>query len=252
MRDRGRTLRVPLDGLTAGERTLDGDAAHYVVRVHRLAAGDVFLAFDPSACTEADATVLAVAKRGVRCRLEAPRAAARLGLSGVTLVVCATKGDKLDEVVRAATALGASRISIVESERSVPELGSAEKRFARFRSIAIDAARQSGRGDLPELVGPAPLSDVFARFSTSDARKLCLDPAAETSLGALLSTRGEQPLALLVGPEGGFTQAELDAAERAGFVRARLGELVLRAELASVAALSAVVAHSSRQKPDTQ
>jgi 16S rRNA (uracil1498-N3)-methyltransferase len=243
---------VPLDALTAGERTLGGDAAHYVTRVHRLAAGDAFLAVDPSARLEAEATVLAVAKREVRCRLEAPRPATRLGLPGVTLVVCATKGDKLDDVVRAATALGASTLSVVESERSVPELGRAEKRFARFRSIAVDAARQSGRGDLPELFGPSPLSEALAGFAASEALKLCLDPGAEATLGALLSTRGERALALLVGPEGGFTQAELDTAEHAGFVRVSLGKLVLRAELAAVAALSAVVAHFSMQNPERQ
>jgi 16S rRNA (uracil1498-N3)-methyltransferase len=97
-----------------------------------------------------------------------------------------------------------------------------------------------------------PLSEAFEAFTASGALKLCLEPEAETALGALLATRGERPLLLLVGPEGGFTEAELDAAKRAGFVRARLGQLVLRAELAAVAALSAVVAHSSMQKPETQ
>ena len=68
----------------------------------------------------------------------------------------------------------------------------------------------------------------------------------------MLADRGGRPLALLVGPEGGFTRAELDDAERAGFQRVELGRLVLRAELAAVAALSAVVAQLSMQKPDTQ
>lgn len=248
-----KALRVPLDELVAGERALTGDAAHYVTRVHRLAAGDTFVAFDPAARVEADATLLAVTKREVRCRLGAPRAARLLGMPGVTLMVAVTKGDKLDDVIRAATALGASTVSVVESGRSVPELaGSAPKRFARFRAIAVDAARQSGRGDLPELVGPAPLAEALAAHAASSALKLCLAPDAEASLGTALATRGERPVVLLVGPEGGFAPSELEDAERAGFTRVAFGRLVLRAELAAVAALAAVVAQSPMQKPETQ
>jgi len=197
--------------------------------------------------------VLAVDRREVRCRLETPRPARLLGMPGVTLIVCATKGDKLDDVVRAATALGASAVSVALSDRSVPELGSTEKRFARFRAIAVDAARQSGRGDVPELSGPAPLAGALASLGSEDALKLCLDPTAERSLGPALEERAGRALVLLVGPEGGFTDDELADAERAGFSRVRLGRLVLRAELAAVAALSAVVAHrSSTQNPETQ
>jgi 16S rRNA (uracil1498-N3)-methyltransferase len=250
----GRVLRVAVEGLAAGERTLAGDAAHYVTRVHRLAAGDTFVAFDPGARLEADAAVLEVTRREARCRIGAPRPARVLGMPGVTLVACATKGDKLDDVIRAATALGASAVSVVESRRSVPELGGgAAKRFARFRAIAIDAARQSGRGDLPELSGPASLADALARLAAEHALKLCLEPTAERSLGPALAERGDRALVLLVGPEGGFTDDELADAEGAGFSRVRLGRLVLRAELAAVAALSAVVAQlSSTQNPETQ
>jgi 16S rRNA (uracil1498-N3)-methyltransferase len=246
-------LRVAVEQLVEGERELEAGAAHYVTRVHRLATGDAFVAFDPDARLEADATVLAVGRRDVRCRLGVPRPARLLGMRGVTLVVCATKGDKLDDVIRAATALGASAVSIVESGRSVPELGGgAEKRFTRFRAIAVDAARQSGRGDLPDLFGPAPLAAALAGLDAANALKLCLDPFATPSFGAALAGQNERPLSLLVGPEGGFTEDELALAEGAGFVRVRLGELVLRAELAAVAALAAVVAHRSTQNPEMQ
>jgi 16S rRNA (uracil1498-N3)-methyltransferase len=174
-------------------------------------------------------------------------------MRGVTLVACATKGDKLDDVVRAATALGASAISVVESDRSVPELGAgAARRFARFRAIAVDAARQSGRGDLPELSGPGPLSEALGAFTAPDTLRLCLDPRAEQPLARVLAARGERPVVLLVGPEGGFAPEELAAAERAGFVAVALGRLVLRAELAAVAALAAVVAQSPMQNPEMQ
>jgi 16S rRNA (uracil1498-N3)-methyltransferase len=76
-----------------------------------------------------------------------------------------------------------------------------------------------------------------------DALKLCLEPAAEHALATSLRTRGARPVVLLVGPEGGFSAEELARARESGFEPVRLGTLVLRTELAAVAALAALLAH---------
>jgi 16S rRNA (uracil1498-N3)-methyltransferase len=94
---------------------------------------------------------------------------------------------------------------------------------------------------LPELVGPVTLAAALAREATG-ALKLCLDPSADANFGAALARRGTLSLVLLVGPEGGFSEPELAAATQAGFARVKLGSLVLRTELAGIAALGAVVA----------
>ena len=116
------------------------------------------------------------------------------------------------------------------------------ERLTRLRAIALDAARQSGRGDLPELSGPLPLTDALSDARDQDSLKLCLDPTADTPLGVALRTRAGRPLTLLVGPEGGFSPDERESALAAGFALARLGSLVLRTELAGAAALGAVLA----------
>jgi 16S rRNA (uracil1498-N3)-methyltransferase len=185
---------------------------------------------------------------GVASRFEAPRAAPSLSGTKVTLLACITKGTKVDEVIRSATALGVRRVVVVASARSVPILGRAEgDRTARWRAISLDAARQSGRGDLPRIEGPLSLAAALAEAPSSPAHKLCLDPRAEASLAHELAARaGRDPareLSLLVGPEGGLTDAEIAGATAAGFVAVRLGNLVLRAELAAVAALGAIVAN---------
>jgi 16S rRNA (uracil1498-N3)-methyltransferase len=147
--------------------------------------------------------------------------------------------------VRAASALGASAIVIAESERSVARGGGSPERSERLRTLALEAARQSGRGDLPALAGPLPLPDALASAlaaPTGPSLKLCLEPTAERSLGAELATRGSRPLVLLVGPEGGLSDEERGLAGAAGFVLVRLGRLVLRTELAGPAALGAVLA----------
>jgi 16S rRNA (uracil1498-N3)-methyltransferase len=161
----------------------------------------------------------------------------------VTLVQCAGKGDKVEDVVRAVTALGASAVVVATSERSVARGGDSERRQARLEAVALDAARQSGRGDLPALKGPLPLSSVLTSFTEEAALKLCLRPDATRSLGtALRERRGGRELVLLVGPEGGFSEAEQQAIEQAGFEGVHLGRLVLRTELAGPAALGAVLA----------
>jgi 16S rRNA (uracil1498-N3)-methyltransferase len=236
-----RQIRVPLSPLVAGERRIAGAEAHYLARVLRLRPGATFVAFDPLARNEARVTVTDVERDYVLAHFEAPEAAQNLGHAAVTLIQCAGKGDKVDDVVRAATALGASRVVVATSEHSVARGPSSPERRQRLATIALDAARQSGRGDVPELAGPVALVDAIAELRGEDAQKLCLEPGAERTFGAALRERGERALVLLVGPEGGFSDGELELARGAGFGLVRLGGLVLRTELAAVAALAAVL-----------
>jgi 16S rRNA (uracil1498-N3)-methyltransferase len=240
-------VRVHLSGLVAGERVLDEAATKYLVRVHRLAPGDGFVAFDPEARSEADGEIVDDRGKRARVRLSDPRAAAARAPFAVTLLQAFGKADKIDRVVRDATALGVARIVVVATERSVVRVEDAARAQAkrrRWHTIAVESARQSGRADLPELAGPVALPEALGLVES--ARKLCLDAEAPRSLSqAAADWRGPEPLALLIGPEGGLAPEELALAERAGFSRARLGPLVLRTETAAVAALGALVAFAS-------
>lgn len=240
---KGRVFRVPLADLAAGERVLQDDAAHYVTRVRRLARGDTFVAFDPVAALEADATVLEATRDRVLCRLEAPRPGYVPDGPRVTLIQCAGKGDKIEEVIRSATALGATAIVFAESERAVVRFGSSdsEKRRARLHAVALDAGRQSGRGDLPTISIVESLTEVLER-TAPEALKLCLDPEGSIPLFERLEGYAGSEIVLLIGPEGGLTPAEYDAAESSGFTRVRLGKFTLRTELAAAAALGALAA----------
>ncbi|MEO7032360.1 MAG: RsmE family RNA methyltransferase [Polyangiaceae bacterium] len=234
-----RLSRVPLAELEAGERTLDAKTARYLVDVLRLRAGDVFLAFDSGAQVEADATL----GQGNGCVIGELRAATRARATGIVLVQALGKGDKTEQVVRSATALGVAEVHLVESARSVARAGErSDAKRARLESIALDAARQCGRGDVPKIVGPHALRREFAEWREVTALKLCLVPRAARSLRSLTETwRVGSPIALLVGPEGGLDEEELAAAEAAGFVAVSFGELVLRTEVAGVAALGALL-----------
>jgi 16S rRNA (uracil1498-N3)-methyltransferase len=237
-----RIARVPLSGLEAGERLLEPKIGRYVRDVLRLQAGDVFLAFDAAAHLEADAT-LSEAATGASCVLGAPRAAAHARDTGVVLVQALGKGDKTEQVVRSATALGVAEVHLVESARSVARAGErSDGKRARLESIALDAARQCGRGDVPKIVGPHALDRELAAWHDVCALKLCLVPGAPRSLRSLTQAWSVgSPIALLIGPEGGLASEELTEAERAGFVSVSFGELVLRTEIAGIAALGALL-----------
>ncbi len=237
-----KQLRVPISNLQAGELALDAEAARYVARVHRLRPGDTFCAFDPDGAVEADARVLDSRPRSVRCEITALRAASTLGELNVTLVQGLGKADRFDQVVRDATALGVMRVVGVVTERAVSRPSDVESRRDRWRAIAIQAARQCGRGDLPALAGPLSLDAAFSALPAA-GRRLLLDPDARSSLREALEIwNGLEGLTLLIGPEGGLSPGEIALASAAGFERVRFGPFVLRTETAATAVLGAIAA----------
>jgi 16S rRNA (uracil1498-N3)-methyltransferase len=237
-----RLVRVAVQPLREGELVLDSRASHYLVRVRRLAQGAVFIAFDPEARQEATAELLRARPDAACCRVREIRNAARSPLC-VTLLQAIGKGDKLERVVGGATALGLTRLIIVDTERSSVRTLShrAEERQRRLRTAAVEAARQSGRGELPELVGPLPLPEALNLVGDASL-KLCFVVGAKQSLGDALSHwTAETPTALLIGPEGGLSPAEIELASSAGFQATSLGPYVLRTEIAATAALGALI-----------
>jgi 16S rRNA (uracil1498-N3)-methyltransferase len=184
-------------------------------------------------------------------RIESPgvlRLGARKGPepsgADVWLAQALAKGEKLDLVVQKATELGATRILPLAAERSVVRLDDerAERRTGRLRRIAQEAARQSGRSDVPAVDAPRTLADLAGLLRADPGRRgLLLDPE-EHEVRLSHAARGALRLLLAVGPEGGFTPAERALAGEAGFTPVALGRLVLRTETAGLVAL-AIVQH---------
>ncbi|NUP06154.1 MAG: 16S rRNA (uracil(1498)-N(3))-methyltransferase [Polyangiaceae bacterium] len=233
-------VRVPVSDLRSGTTTLDRDTGHYVTRVRRLAASDVFVAFDPQARTEADAEVLdANSRAGVSVAIGALRPASLLPLRPVTLVQCVGKADKLDAVVRDATELGATAILPAHSDRTVAARDSGAA-LGRYKRIAIEAARQCGRGDVPDIEPPRPLDEIVA--NTTSTLRLLLHPDVTGDMRALVDEHPRNAsVSLVIGPEGGLSAREIAMAEAGGFALVRLGNAVLRTETAATAALGALL-----------
>jgi 16S rRNA (uracil1498-N3)-methyltransferase len=243
----GRAVRAPVPGLAEGERRLEGSLAHYLVRVLRLRAGDTLEAFDPETGAESDAVVVGSDTGGVAVRFGALRAGRPATMhEGVTWVQGLAKGDKCDAIVRDATELGASRIIVATTERTVVKLDAAraEARQVRWARIAQEAARQCGRADAPVIDAPCPWVEALERSAEhggDPSALFCLWEGATDPLSLLLgdALSRRAPLAFACGPEGGLTAREVDAARSRGWAIVSLGPLVLRTETVAAAVLGA-------------
>lgn len=234
-----RTIRCALAPLRPGRLSLPPEASRYLLKVHRLKVGQQFLAFDPEARLEADATLVDDHHGKAACELGPPRSASLVSGLPVTLFQALGKGDKAERVVRDATQLGVRRIVLVQTERSVPRvLDKRQTKQERYERVAQEAARQSGRGDVPTLEGPLSLAEALTLAHPLPI-KLAFDAAAQANVRSVLSNRTpELGVGALIGPEGGLSATELEALMAAGFSLVRLGPFTLRTETAAIAALA--------------
>jgi 16S rRNA (uracil1498-N3)-methyltransferase len=211
----------------------------YLTRVLRLDVGETVVLFDGKS-VEASARITRIGPRALELKIEERRAVTAVARPHVTLIQALAKGDKLDYVVQKATELGVGRLIPVTTARAVARLeaGRSLSRRARWQKIAREAARQSGRLDVPEVEAVTSLSTALSA-SAKEALKLFLwEGARQTTLRSSLPHEPPQQIVIAIGPEGGFTVAEVEAARAAGFVAVGLGPRILRAETASLAALA--------------
>jgi 16S rRNA (uracil1498-N3)-methyltransferase len=228
---------VPVALAPEARHLIEGAAAAHMVRVLRLRVGDPLTAFDGHG-GEYPAKIAALGKGTVLIQAGAHHAIERESPLPVTLVQGISRGERMDWVMQKATELGVCRIVPLITERTVVRLDErqVESRLRHWRAIVVGACEQCGRNRVPEVTGPTTLDRYLA--VPSSERRLVLSPAGTLRVQEL--DRGGAALALLVGPEGGLTQAEQQLAHEGGFVPLRLGPRVLRTETAAIAALTAL------------
>jgi len=158
----------------------------------------------------------------------------------ITLLQGVCRNPRMDILIQKSTELGVHRIVPISCQRSVAriEAARASRKTEHWRKIAISACEQCGRASIPTVEPPCKPADAFAKYVPADASKLLPDPAGRHEIRAEL--RPNQPVALLIGPEGGLTDEEIAAAKDAGFKTVRLGPRILRTETAPITALSII------------
>jgi 16S rRNA (uracil1498-N3)-methyltransferase len=225
--------RLPLHPLPApgeGGRLHDDAARH--ARVLRLRVGDEVELFDGlgrrvvATLTELGRDLGFVVLRELPERAPLPPRELVLGLP---------KGPDLEASVRMATELGVTTIRLALTERSVPRLdgGQGATKLERLRRIALEASRQSERDRAPSVLSPVPLLEAAAGVDPSFDRFVAAERAE--AAGPRVTREGA---AVVIGPEGGFTEAELEALQALGFVPVSLGLTILRVSTAVAAALA--------------
>lgn len=229
-------IHVP-DTLRAGTtHVLPEAGAAHVVRVLRLAAGDPIILFNGTG-VDYDAVLKTVAKSGVTAELGQGHAVDHESPLGILLLQGVSRGTRMDIVMQKATELGVQAIQPVLAERTVVRLddGRAATRLAHWRRIVVSACEQCGRSVVPEVHPPVSMEAALAGLAP-DALRLTLDPGADGNVRTLLA--GRRKVVLAVGPEGGFSEAEIRVLGDAGFKGLRLGPRILRTETAPLAALA--------------
>ena len=226
-----RRIHVPRARIEGDRARLGPAEWHYLRDVLRLAAGAPLEVFDGEGGVH-DAVIPA---QGGALVLGPRREAPAPGAT-VWLAFAPPRGDRADLVVQKATELGVSRLVPFEAERSVVRLDEQRgaARAGRWRRIAAEAARQCGRADVPEVSAPGRLSAALAAAPAS-YRIVAFHEGGGEPLAGALDPAAPGHLAV-VGPEGGFTGAEVEVCLAAGARLATLGPRILRAETAALAA----------------
>ena len=238
-------LFVP-DALAAGaEIAPTADQARYLTTVMRLGVGDGLLLFN-GRDGEWRARLATVSKRGCTLAVE-DRTRPQAAPPDLELVVALVKRARLETIVEKAAELGARRVRLAITRRTNAD----HTRVDRLQAIAAEAAEQTGRLDVPEVLAPAPLDRLLAAWEPGRRLMFCDeagdDPAeawggdqgrARPALTAL-AQGPEEPWAVLIGPEGGFAPEERARLRALPFVTpVTLGPRILRADTAAISALT--------------
>lgn len=227
-------IHSPQTLITGSTLILADDAAHYVGKVLRLRQGEMLALFNGSD-GEHLAEVVSVDKKSVTVRLDSrvPNSADPVLPIHVGLGI--SRGERMDYAIQKATEAGVSSIIPLLTERCEVKLKGerVDNRLSHWNRIAISACEQSGRCTVPVIESPQPLQDWLARERVGAS--FVLDHRG--TQGYPTSCQPEA-VTLLIGPEGGLADEEVEMAKAKGFMAVRLGPRVLRTETAPVIAIS--------------
>jgi 16S rRNA (uracil1498-N3)-methyltransferase len=230
---------VAASAIQGDHGTITGQELQHLRRVLRLRPGDRVTVFDESG-REHDAIIRSVDADKAALEITRSYEPQRESSLNLTLALGLTKGEKMDLVVEKATELGVQAIVPFVSRYAVPKLDERKvhARAQRWHKIAVSAAKQCGRTQIPALLQMCSFTDLVSAPWPGTLKVLLWEKETVGSLHSLEEQRGAAAVLLAVGPEGGFSAEEAAQAEEHGFFLAGLGRRTLRAETAAITAVA--------------
>ncbi|MBO6061811.1 MAG: 16S rRNA (uracil(1498)-N(3))-methyltransferase [Clostridia bacterium] len=225
---------------TAGDRvTLTGDEARHICAVLRMKAGDEVLLINGEG-EECTAVIERAAASEVVLRVLERRPGASEPKVRVTLFQCLPKQGKMELIIQKCVELGVWRITPTVSKRCVVKLDGKDNKLARWNKVSREAAKQCGRAAVPEVTSPMALSSID--LSAFDTVIIPYENEEDLTLKSFLRSAPEpKEIAVIIGPEGGFEQSEVDRVLSAGGAAVSLGKRILRTETAGIACLAQIM-----------
>lgn len=231
--------RFFVEAVHRGQAQITGQDAHHLTRVLRVEVGQKFEISDNRNVylAEVQAARKDLVSFAIVQQIEVPAPALSLHLFAALI-----KFERFEWMLEKATELGVERVTPLETERSEKGLGqAAAKRLPRWNRIAREASEQSRRARLPQIESLVPFEEALR--AQANLRYVLEEADARPILAALpAKPRAGEEVALLVGPEGGWTDRERAVIETSGWTAVSLGKNILRAETAAIAALSILTA----------
>lgn len=236
-------LYLPEEMEVGSRLRLGADDRRYIGNVLRLRVGDRLILFDGSG-KECDALIRELDAASAAVEIMGKRDVAPAGVS-VTLAQALPKGSKMDIIVQKTTELGVNRIIPFHSLRSIPRIPAEKSRLktARWQKIAVEACRQCGRADIPEVTDVLSFEEAIEAGGIGALKLLLWEEERERRVRDVLKDENvgqAEDIVVIVGPEGGFAPSEVDRASKLQYLSVGLGRRILKVETASIAILTII------------
>ncbi len=229
------------ENITDSTILLDGEEAKHILRVLRMQVGDCLTVCDGEGM-DYEAEIEKTEKNFLTARILEKKPSPAESRVKITLFQCLPKASKMEYVIQKCTELGIYKIIPCISERCVVKLNSeadAEKKVERWQSVAKAAAKQSGRGILPQVETPVTFAEAVKMLGQYSLAFIPYENERDVTLKTLLrDAQALKDAAFIIGPEGGFAPQEIELALKNGIRPVTLGSRILRTETAGEAVVS--------------
>ena len=234
---------VPKENIFENKIKITGEDVAHITRVLRMTKGEKLCLCD-GAGNNYDAVISEIDAKKIECTIESKEKAGTEANIEVTLFQGIPKGSKMEYIIQKTTELGIVRIVPCQMARSVSKIDAkdSKKKQVRWQKIAEEAAKQSGRGIIPEVLEPVGFDEALKMMGESDLAFAPYECEENNSIKTtLLAGKSAKTISFMIGPEGGYDIAEIEKLKDKNIKTVTLGKRILRTETAGEAVLAMIM-----------